>query len=218
MLIGYPTSIQILNRFISLSNPMIETVFWLCRVVWIHFQSPPVWSSVFLNSSSPSLIFHPFNSQRLVWIFQVLCIHLKRFRHEMYHSSKISNYVSFPVNDLDLKSFLDQGECTVFITSTAQPLFDFWIAKPSELIWLNEIQFWSALSHFLRIVFRFLPFSFWSAQFSTGLFSPDSSYFLIYCCCILICTWLYPDAFKPCITFDECKPFGLILASINKFT
>lgn len=39
---------------------------------------------------------------------EVLCIHLKRFRHEMYHSSKISNYVSFPVNDLDLKSFLDQ--------------------------------------------------------------------------------------------------------------
>lgn len=36
---------------------------------------------------------------------EVLCIHLKRFRHEFY-SSKISTYVSFPLTNLDMKPYL----------------------------------------------------------------------------------------------------------------
>lgn len=47
---------------------------------------------------------------------QVLCIHLKRFRHEVISSFKISSHVSFPVEGLDLRPFLAK-ECTSQITT-----------------------------------------------------------------------------------------------------
>ncbi|XP_017559381.1 ubiquitin carboxyl-terminal hydrolase 20 isoform X1 [Pygocentrus nattereri] len=37
---------------------------------------------------------------------EILCIHLKRFRHEVMYSFKISSHVSFPLEALDLKPFL----------------------------------------------------------------------------------------------------------------
>ncbi|PFX26507.1 Ubiquitin carboxyl-terminal hydrolase 20 [Stylophora pistillata] len=37
---------------------------------------------------------------------EVLCIHLKRFKHEMYFSSKINHFISFPLTGLDMKPFL----------------------------------------------------------------------------------------------------------------
>ncbi|KAG9334081.1 hypothetical protein JZ751_009173 [Albula glossodonta] len=36
----------------------------------------------------------------------ILCIHLKRFRHELMFSTKISTHVSFPLGGLDLQPFL----------------------------------------------------------------------------------------------------------------
>uniref|UniRef100_A0A3B4A2D3 Ubiquitin carboxyl-terminal hydrolase n=1 Tax=Periophthalmus magnuspinnatus TaxID=409849 RepID=A0A3B4A2D3_9GOBI len=36
----------------------------------------------------------------------ILCIHLKRFRHELMFSTKISTHVSFPLEGLDLQPFL----------------------------------------------------------------------------------------------------------------
>lgn len=41
---------------------------------------------------------------------EVLIVHLKRFRHETMFSSKISQYVSFPLHGLDLTQFLHKGE------------------------------------------------------------------------------------------------------------
>lgn len=40
---------------------------------------------------------------------EVLCIHLKRFRHEVMFSSKISSYVSFPLEGLDMAPFLHKA-------------------------------------------------------------------------------------------------------------
>ncbi|XP_043914565.1 ubiquitin carboxyl-terminal hydrolase 20 isoform X2 [Protopterus annectens] len=37
---------------------------------------------------------------------EILCIHLKRFRHEVMYSFKINNHVSFPLEGLDLRPFL----------------------------------------------------------------------------------------------------------------
>ncbi|MBN3298629.1 UBP33 hydrolase, partial [Amia calva] len=37
---------------------------------------------------------------------EILCIHLKRFRHELMFSTKIGTHVSFPLEGLDLQSFL----------------------------------------------------------------------------------------------------------------
>ena len=37
---------------------------------------------------------------------QILCIHLKRFRHELMFSTKIGTHVSFPLDGLDLQPFL----------------------------------------------------------------------------------------------------------------
>ena len=37
---------------------------------------------------------------------EILCIHLKRFRHEVMFSSKINNRVTFPLDDLDMGPYL----------------------------------------------------------------------------------------------------------------
>ncbi|XP_004640509.1 ubiquitin carboxyl-terminal hydrolase 20 [Octodon degus] len=47
---------------------------------------------------------------------EVLCIHLKRFRHEVTYSFKVSSHVSFPLEGLDLRPFLAK-ECTSQITT-----------------------------------------------------------------------------------------------------
>lgn len=47
---------------------------------------------------------------------EILCIHLKRFRHELMSSSKISNYVSFPLTQLDMRPYLHKGLCSVLTT------------------------------------------------------------------------------------------------------
>ena len=46
---------------------------------------------------------------------EILCIHLKRFRHEFMFSSKISTFVSFPVEGLDMRPYLHKN-CTDQIT------------------------------------------------------------------------------------------------------
>ncbi|XP_035230177.1 ubiquitin carboxyl-terminal hydrolase 20-like, partial [Stegodyphus dumicola] len=46
---------------------------------------------------------------KVIQLPEVLCIHLKRFRHEVMFSSKISNYVSFPLEGLDMSPFLHKG-------------------------------------------------------------------------------------------------------------
>ncbi|XP_015764773.1 PREDICTED: ubiquitin carboxyl-terminal hydrolase 20-like [Acropora digitifera] len=40
---------------------------------------------------------------------EILCIHLKRFKHEMYFSSKINHFISFPLTGLDMKPFVVKG-------------------------------------------------------------------------------------------------------------
>ncbi|ELK07273.1 Ubiquitin carboxyl-terminal hydrolase 20 [Pteropus alecto] len=47
---------------------------------------------------------------------EILCIHLKRFRHEVMYSFKISSHVSFPLEGLDLRPFLAK-ECTSQIST-----------------------------------------------------------------------------------------------------
>ncbi|XP_063218320.1 ubiquitin carboxyl-terminal hydrolase 20 isoform X2 [Bacillus rossius redtenbacheri] len=47
---------------------------------------------------------------------EVLCIHLKRFRHELMFSSKINNYVSFPLEGLDMRQHLHK-DCVSQVTS-----------------------------------------------------------------------------------------------------
>lgn len=43
---------------------------------------------------------------KVVNLPEILCIHLKRFKHEMYFSAKINNFISFPLTGLDMKPFV----------------------------------------------------------------------------------------------------------------
>ncbi|XP_061587793.1 ubiquitin carboxyl-terminal hydrolase 33 isoform X2 [Cololabis saira] len=43
---------------------------------------------------------------------EILCIHLKRFRHELMFSTKIGTHVSFPLEGLDLQPFLSKDGST----------------------------------------------------------------------------------------------------------
>lgn len=47
---------------------------------------------------------------------EVLCIHLKRFRHELMFSSKIPAAVSFPLKGLDMRTYL-HTDCTSHVTN-----------------------------------------------------------------------------------------------------
>ncbi|XP_015122298.1 ubiquitin carboxyl-terminal hydrolase 20 [Diachasma alloeum] len=47
---------------------------------------------------------------------EILCIHLKRFRHELMFSSKIANYVSFPLDGLDMRPYLHK-DCVSKVTT-----------------------------------------------------------------------------------------------------
>jgi ubiquitin carboxyl-terminal hydrolase 20/33 len=46
---------------------------------------------------------------------EVLCIHLKRFRHELMFSSKIGCYVSFPLEGLDMRPYLHKGKINIIM-------------------------------------------------------------------------------------------------------
>jgi ubiquitin carboxyl-terminal hydrolase 20/33 len=54
---------------------------------------------------------------------EVLCIHLKRFRHELMFSAKISNYVAFPLEGLDMRPYLHKGKYSL---SSFKPLLFYW--------------------------------------------------------------------------------------------
>ncbi|XP_077352699.1 ubiquitin carboxyl-terminal hydrolase 20 isoform X2 [Festucalex cinctus] len=47
---------------------------------------------------------------------EILCIHLKRFRHEVMYSFKISNHVSFPLEGLDMRPFLAKDSASQVTT------------------------------------------------------------------------------------------------------
>jgi len=53
---------------------------------------------------------------RILQCPEVLCIHLKRFRHELMFSSKIGSHITFPMEGLDLRPYL-HAECTSEVTS-----------------------------------------------------------------------------------------------------
>ncbi|XP_034111117.1 ubiquitin carboxyl-terminal hydrolase 20 [Drosophila albomicans] len=46
---------------------------------------------------------------RVLNLPEVLCIHLKRFRHDLSYSSKISSYVYFPLEGFDMRPYLDKN-------------------------------------------------------------------------------------------------------------
>ncbi|KAK9510910.1 hypothetical protein O3M35_005587 [Rhynocoris fuscipes] len=52
---------------------------------------------------------------RVLKLPEVLCIHLKRFRHDLMFSSKITSYISFPMEGLDMKAYMHQ-DCTCSVT------------------------------------------------------------------------------------------------------
>uniref|UniRef100_A0A4W5LIQ9 Ubiquitin carboxyl-terminal hydrolase n=1 Tax=Hucho hucho TaxID=62062 RepID=A0A4W5LIQ9_9TELE len=47
---------------------------------------------------------------------QILCIHLKRFRHEVMYSFKINSHVAFPLEGLDLRPFLAKDSLSQITT------------------------------------------------------------------------------------------------------
>ncbi|GFT56830.1 ubiquitin carboxyl-terminal hydrolase 20 [Nephila pilipes] len=46
---------------------------------------------------------------KVIELPEMLCIHLKRFRHEVMYSMKIGSYVSFPLEGLDMSAFLHKS-------------------------------------------------------------------------------------------------------------
>lgn len=53
---------------------------------------------------------------RVLALPEMLCVHLKRFRHDLSYSSKISSPVNFPMNGLDMRPYLHK-DCKSEVTS-----------------------------------------------------------------------------------------------------
>lgn len=53
---------------------------------------------------------------RVLALPEMLCVHLKRFRHDLSYSSKISSPVHFPLNGLDMRPYLHK-DCKSEVTS-----------------------------------------------------------------------------------------------------
>nr|XP_029712263.1 ubiquitin carboxyl-terminal hydrolase 20 isoform X1 [Aedes albopictus]XP_029712264.1 ubiquitin carboxyl-terminal hydrolase 20 isoform X1 [Aedes albopictus]XP_029712265.1 ubiquitin carboxyl-terminal hydrolase 20 isoform X1 [Aedes albopictus]XP_029712266.1 ubiquitin carboxyl-terminal hydrolase 20 isoform X1 [Aedes albopictus]XP_029712267.1 ubiquitin carboxyl-terminal hydrolase 20 isoform X1 [Aedes albopictus] len=53
---------------------------------------------------------------RVLALPEMLCVHLKRFRHDLSYSSKISSPVNFPLNGLDMRPYLHK-DCKSEVTS-----------------------------------------------------------------------------------------------------
>ncbi|XP_067868283.1 ubiquitin carboxyl-terminal hydrolase 20 isoform X1 [Heterodontus francisci] len=47
---------------------------------------------------------------------EILCVHLKRFRHEVMYSFKVNSHVSFPLEGLDLRPFLSKESASQITT------------------------------------------------------------------------------------------------------
>lgn len=47
---------------------------------------------------------------KVVELPEILCIHLKRFRHDLSFSSKISSSICFPMKDLDMKAYVQKDK------------------------------------------------------------------------------------------------------------
>jgi len=54
------------------------------------------------------------NIKNIIFYLKVLCIHLKRFRHDSMIYTKIGSYVSFPLVDLDMTPFIHKGFFFIF--------------------------------------------------------------------------------------------------------
>lgn len=52
---------------------------------------------------------------RVLALPEMLCIHLKRFRHDLSYSSKISSPVIFPLTGLDMRPYLHKGNIEIDI-------------------------------------------------------------------------------------------------------
>ncbi|KAK0404363.1 hypothetical protein QR680_017423 [Steinernema hermaphroditum] len=62
---------------------------------------------------------------RITKLPEILCIHLKRFRHDYMYSTKVSSAVTFPICDLDLSDFLCDNVQTSAMTPTEYDLCAF---------------------------------------------------------------------------------------------
>lgn len=46
---------------------------------------------------------------KLIRLPEILCIHLKRFRHDNLYNSKMNTKITFPLNDLDMSPFVRES-------------------------------------------------------------------------------------------------------------
>lgn len=80
---------------------------------------------------------------------EVMCIHLKRFRHDLMHSSKIGSHVSFPITGLDVSPYIKHGQSiqsSRAVISQSFLVYFFIIQPPVPLVTVYCILTLAALS------------------------------------------------------------------------
>jgi hypothetical protein len=67
---------------------------------------------------------------RVLALPEILCVHLKRFRHDLSYSSKISSAVNFPLTGLNMQPYLHPGKNVISRVSLFSNLF----LLPSKIV------------------------------------------------------------------------------------
>ena len=95
-----------LNHIISAYRFMFSSNISLEDCLYAFFSADHLHGEDMYSCEKCSKLRNGVKQCRLTKLPEILCIHLKRFRHELLYNSKVGTRVTFPLYDLDMKPFV----------------------------------------------------------------------------------------------------------------
>jgi len=95
-----------LNHIINAYRFMFSSNISLEDCLYAFFSADHLHGEDMYSCEKCSKLRNGVKQCRLTKLPEILCIHLKRFRHELLYNSKVGTRVTFPLYDLDMKPFV----------------------------------------------------------------------------------------------------------------
>lgn len=98
-----------LNYFVNAYRYMVSSYISLEDCLHAFFSADHLHGEDMYSCEKCSKLRNGLKQCRVTKLPEILCIHLKRFRHELLYNSKVGTRVTFPLVDLDMKPFILQS-------------------------------------------------------------------------------------------------------------